>query len=182
MNIDALHHAFIEPVASYRIAPLFRINDEVNPDQLRWQVRSLKEQGCGGVFAYCERMGGCAPQPFLSDWWWNVARAIVNWEHVNLGAVCKGDNVVLDLGRVGVSAEVRVNGRWAGYAVFPPYRVAITPYVQEGSNRIEVIVANTLLNYYSRYTPLRQAPKYAGGTANNRASGPLGPVRILITD
>jgi hypothetical protein len=54
-----------------------------------------------------------------------------------------GDRIVLDLGRVGDVAEVRVNGALAGSAWAPPYQVDVTSTLRPGDNRLEVIVANT---------------------------------------
>ncbi len=73
-TIDDLRREFANPGVDYRILMLLRTNDEVDPEQLRWQIHSMREQGCGGVFSYCERFTGGAPQKFLSDWWWQVVR------------------------------------------------------------------------------------------------------------
>ncbi len=77
--------------------------------------------------------------------------------------------VVLDLGRVVASAEVRVNGRRAGIRVAPPWTVDVSPLVRPGDNRIEVLVYNTLANHYSTI-PTR----YRGSAV----SGLLGPVSL----
>ncbi len=80
--------------------------------------------------------------------------------------------LVLDLGDVAVTAEVRVNGRKAGQVTAPPWRVRIDDLVREGENTIEIRVANTLANHYETYTPTRFV--FEGQTK----SGLLGPVRI----
>lgn len=75
----------------------------------------------------------------------------------------------LDLGQVGVSAQLRVNGRDLGWRITAPYRWDITDYVADGENEIEIIAANTLANRLqdslSRKMPIPP-------------SGVLGPVRI----
>ncbi|WP_146180263.1 glycosyl hydrolase [Opitutus sp. ER46] len=58
----------------------------------------------------------------------------------------RGRRVVLDLGRVEVLAEVRVNGRDLGVLWKEPYRVDITAAVQPGQNALEVRVTNLLAN------------------------------------
>ena len=88
---------------------------------------------------------------------------------VTLSAELAARHLTLDLGDVVASAEVRVNGRAAGIRPAPPWRFDITPFVQPGENRIEVLVYNTLANHYSTI-PTR----YRGSAV----SGLLGPVRI----
>ena len=54
--------------------------------------------------------------------------------------------VLLDLGRVEVIAEVRLNGHDAGTLWHTPYQVDITPYLQAGTNELEVVVTNQYAN------------------------------------
>ncbi len=79
--------------------------------------------------------------------------------------------VVLNLGAVGASAEVHVNGRKAGVKVAPPWKVDITDFVKGGENRVEILVYNTLANHY------RTIPTRYGGSG---VSGLLGPVAIEL--
>jgi hypothetical protein len=92
---------------------------------------------------------------------------------VSLSAAGPGARVVLDLGAVASSAEVRVNGERAGIRVAPPWKVDITHLVRPGDNRIEILVLNTLANHYGTI-PTR----YRGSPV----SGLLGPVRIESAD
>jgi hypothetical protein len=80
-----------------------------------------------------------------------------------------GKRVVLDLGEVVSSAEVRVNGQLAGVKVSPPWTVDITGLVKEGENRIEVLVCNTLANHYTTIPT-----SYRGDVV----AGLMGPVKI----
>jgi hypothetical protein len=57
-----------------------------------------------------------------------------------------GRRVYVDLGRVEVIAEVRVNDRDAGDLWKPPYRVDVTDLVKPGENRLEVRVTTLLPN------------------------------------
>ena len=79
--------------------------------------------------------------------------------------------IILDLGNVSSSAEVRVNGQAAGVRVTSPWRWDVTKLVKPGENGIEVLVFNTLANHY-----MNIPTRYRG----NPVSGLLGPVRLVI--
>ncbi len=53
-------------------------------------------------------------------------------------------DTVLDLGEVGETAEVFLNGKPVGVRLFPPYRFDIADAVCDGENELEVLVTNTL--------------------------------------
>ncbi|MCJ2180239.1 glycosyl hydrolase [Novosphingobium album (ex Hu et al. 2023)] len=96
-----------------------------------------------------------------------------------------GQPLTLDLGKVGVVARVRVNGKDAGTAWHAPYRVDIGATVMPGINRLEVDVANLWVN---RLIGDRQPggkpvawtvkPMYLPD-AQLRPSGLIGPVQLL---
>jgi len=80
--------------------------------------------------------------------------------------------VCLDLGGVGVSCGVVLNGKPVQVLTCPPWRLDISPFVKEGGNVLEITVYNTLNNHYqtipTRYRkPVEAAP-----------SGLLGPVTL----
>jgi hypothetical protein len=56
------------------------------------------------------------------------------------------DRLLLDLGRVGVIAEIEVNGKDAGVIWAAPYRRDITDFVQSGENQLKIAVTNTWHN------------------------------------
>ncbi len=99
-----------------------------------------------------------------------------------------GKSVWLDLGQVREAADVRVNGQVAGVAWMTPYKLDITRYVKPGANRIEVGVANLLINRilgeptpdYKGLEPLRfPKPSEKNLVKEPLPSGLLGPVRLL---
>jgi len=55
---------------------------------------------------------------------------------------CVGRPVTLDLGRVEVSARVRLNGKPVGAALMTPYRVLLPDGLRAGRNELEVEVTN----------------------------------------
>lgn len=81
------------------------------------------------------------------------------------------DRMILNLGNLVASAEVHVNGKKVGIRVAPPWKFDISPYVQAGENRIEVLVYNTLANHY-----LTIPTRYRGSPV----SGLLGPATIEV--
>lgn len=83
-------------------------------------------------------------------------------------------SVTLDLGDVRATAEVRVNGHPVATLLAPPWRCEIGRWLQTGSNRLSITVANTLSNHYSVGIPSPYAFPH-----QNR-SGLLGPVRLFF--
>jgi hypothetical protein len=81
--------------------------------------------------------------------------------------------VLLELGDVIATCEVKINNQPAGILISPPYQVDITQFVKEGENDIEVLVYSTLSNHYQTIpTPYKGDPK----------AGLIGPVRISILE
>jgi len=84
-----------------------------------------------------------------------------------------GRKIMIDLGIVGETAEVILNGEKCGLRIQSPYVFDITEFVKQGNNQLEILVANNPA-YYERdifSTKLALSP-----------SGLLGPIKILIGD
>jgi hypothetical protein len=77
--------------------------------------------------------------------------------------------ILLDLGDLVSSVRVKVNGETVGVRPAPPWQFDITGKAQPGSNRIEVLVHNTLGNHYQTLPSL-----YTGSAS----SGLIGPIKI----
>jgi hypothetical protein len=95
-----------------------------------------------------------------------------------------GQPLWIDLGQVGEIAEVSVNGKHAGYAWHKPYRVNIGGAVKQGTNTIEVKVANLWVNRLigdaqdgAAKVTWTAIPTYSA-TAPLRPSGLIGPVTL----
>ena len=91
----------------------------------------------------------------------------------------------LDLGRVGVMAEVFVNGHSCGVAWTPPYRVNVSNALQQGVNALRVEVTNVWANYLNG---VKSGAVPGDGMYHNSRhrfgealipSGLLGPVAIV---
>ncbi|MGL4593170.1 MAG: glycosylhydrolase-like jelly roll fold domain-containing protein [Thermoguttaceae bacterium] len=83
----------------------------------------------------------------------------------------KADRIMLDLGGVVASAEVRVNGKLAGVLTTSPWKVDISKLVKPGENRIEILVLSTLANHFQTIPS-----SYRG----KPTAGLFGPVKLLF--
>jgi beta-galactosidase/beta-glucuronidase len=83
----------------------------------------------------------------------------------------ESENVILDLGRVVASAEVKINGKTAGIKSISPWEFNVTGKLKEGENQIEILVYNTLGNHF-----LTTPSQYIGRTD----SGLMGPVKLIF--
>ena len=88
-------------------------------------------------------------------------------------ALPPGSRLVLDLGRLSATAEIRVNGKTAATLIAPPWRCDITPFLVSGKNRLSVTVANTLANQYRVGSPSPYAFEH------QTPSGLFGPVQLI---
>lgn len=89
----------------------------------------------------------------------------------DLDADPASSRITLDLGKVVSSAEVLINGKSAGVRVAPPWVFDLSSGVRRGSNRVEVLVYNTLANHY-----LTIPTRYRG----KLDSGLIGPVTVQV--
>ncbi|MFL5619762.1 MAG: glycosyl hydrolase [Gemmatimonadaceae bacterium] len=97
-----------------------------------------------------------------------------------------GSRLLLDLGSVKNIADVRVNGRFVGFAWRPPFRVDVTDAVTTGTNNVEIRVSNLWPNRLIGDKQPGVDRKYAFAIFDPfRADSPLlpsgllGPVRML---
>ena len=97
--------------------------------------------------------GGTVTMTRLQDWTKSADERIRFYSGVAayrnmfvLREIPRGERLVLDVGPVGVMADISVNGRKAGGVWTPPWQVDITGCVRKGENRLEIQVVNTWLN------------------------------------
>ncbi len=84
------------------------------------------------------------------------------------------DKVILDLGKVAVSAKVFVNDNEVGGMANQPFRLDISKAAQPGKNKLRIEVANTVANHLEYKVPTRYV--FPG----QKESGLYGPVTISI--
>ena len=94
--------------------------------------------------------------------------------------------IYVDLGRVSIMADVRINGKPAGGVWTNPWRCNITGLVVEGQNSIEVEVVNNWVNRLIGDSMLQEKDRKTWINVNPvkpsdplQQSGLLGPVSII---
>jgi hypothetical protein len=94
---------------------------------------------------------------------------------------------VLDLGKVSVSAKIKINGKEAGGVWTAPYQTDITSFLNDGNNVIEIEVVNTWVNRIIGDLQLPEnerkvKPYHNSWKAHSplQKSGLLGPVTMKI--
>jgi len=80
------------------------------------------------------------------------------------------ESATLDLGEVFETAQVFLNGLEVGVRVAPPYRFPVDGALSRGTNRLQVVVVNTLVHRLRDYLSM---------TMPIEPSGLLGPVEII---
>lgn len=103
-----------------------------------------------------------------------------------LAAAPAGERIVLDLGVVGLAAEVWVNGRKAGERAWRPYEIDVTGFLQRGTNRLRIRVANSNAGWAAQGDPVYERGAWGVKFASERdrlqtlhPNGLEGPVRLL---
>ncbi len=71
----------------------------------------------------------------------------------------EGKRIELDLGQVGVTAEVWVNEKRVGERVWAPYRLDVTEYLHAGENRLTIAVTNSDSNRRAEADPMSYMEK-----------------------
>jgi hypothetical protein len=72
---DTLTQQFRNPGTEWRGAPFWSWNDDLDPEELRWQVREMRRGGLGGFFMH-NRIG--LVTPFMSERWMECIAATVD--------------------------------------------------------------------------------------------------------
>lgn len=141
------------------------------------RIAQVAGRYAGAAFAtpvrFTTTLGSMPPGPWADHGLQHWSGGVRYEKSVDLPAAWAGAAAVLDLGRVRGTAEVAVNGQPAGVRLWRPYRFDISRLVRPGTNRITVLVTNTLAPFFGDGYPTPYAPK------GQMASGMLGPVQIL---
>ncbi|SEM81084.1 alpha-L-rhamnosidase [Mucilaginibacter gossypiicola] len=97
------------------------------------------------------------------------------WDNIRTGSP-----VYLDLGKVYYTAEVYINGKFAGKRLFAPYMLDIGPFLISGDNKIEVRVTTGQLNGFIGKAKQGDVhyKQFKGKEDQTMAAGLAGPVVI----
>jgi len=104
----------------------------------------------------------------------------------SLDSLQTDDQVLIDLGRVGDIAEVRLNGQLVGAQWAAPYRFDITDQVEKGNNELEIEVTNSWHNRlaYDAGLPDRERKTWTYAApeadAKRQLAGLAAPVQIHV--
>lgn len=136
------------------------------------------QQGRQGTAVFAEPVKISTGEGLLAAGDWSKAGALKYYsggmiyrKTLTLPETHSSETVMLDLGSVVATCEMRVNGQMLGIKMSPPYSFDITDCIHPGDNEIEVIVYSTLANHYqTQPTPYRGDP----------AAGILGPVKVEV--
>ena len=74
MSDDPIKRSFAAPGNEWRGAPFWSWNDDLDPDEIRWQIQEMKRGGLGGFFMH-NRIG--LVTPYMSSRWMECIAAAV---------------------------------------------------------------------------------------------------------
>ncbi len=106
-----------------------------------------------------------------------------------LDSIPAGQDVFIDLGRVGVMAEVTVNGEFAGGTWMHPHVLDVTDLLRPGKNTLEIEVVNLWRNYLVKDKSLSEEQQKTWLVVSDvkqneslQPSGLIGPVTLETVD
>lgn len=100
----------------------------------------------------------------------------------NLNSSLGAGEYFIDLGTVYFTADIFINDKHAGEKIWAPYQLDITPFIQSGTNKIEVRITPTSRNEFIG-EGIKGNTKYGqfkGQEKTLMPAGLVGPVKILI--
>lgn len=97
-----------------------------------------------------------------------------------LTPLTSNSSIYLSLGKVHDVASVKVNGHECGERILPPYTFDITPYVQTGTNKLEIMVLGCIQNLFKGYAKNYDKEWSVFRKRVLMPIGILGPVKITF--
>jgi hypothetical protein len=132
----------------------------------------------------------------LSDWSVSENDAIKYYSgtaqystEFKLDGIPIGKDIFINLGNVGVMAEVTVNGKFAGGTWMHPYVLNVTDLVKPGKNTLKIDVVNLWRNYLVKEKSLPKDKQKTWMVVSDvkkneplQPSGLIGPVKLKTLD
>jgi len=115
-----------------------------------WTVNFNPTGGYGGTQTFSP-VGGSGGQTTLTDWkdhpldsirYFSGTATYTTELNVPAEYFGKDRRLTLDLGKVSIAAEVRINGKDVRTLWHAPYTIDVTDYLQSGTNTLEIAVTN----------------------------------------
>ena len=78
------------------------------------------------------------------------------------------------MAKCSTTPRVYINGKLAGVALWPPFKVPVGQLLHPGENQVSIVVSNSIAN---RFAWDKWGTR---GTAKPDPSGLLGPVRVMM--
>ena len=157
-----LDRAFgVFPVGEHVVSGLNRITVKAKPFTIHSELEPVYLLGDFRLAGAARGFEIHPPAPLAAGSWkaqgWPFFAAGVRYTRTFvIPADAAGEAYRIELGSwLGATAEVFVNGRRAGTAAFPPYRIDLTSALVPGRNEVSVVVHGTLKNTLG---PFHNAP------------------------
>ena len=145
-----------------------------------------------------KKIGPKTPVTFkkLSDWTLSTDEKIKYYSGTaiyetsfEVSNIPENEELFINLGKVNVMAEVKLNGKKVGGVWMAPYRLNATKHLKEGINTIEIEVVNLWRNQLIKDKKLPKDERYTWLLVDDiraneepHSSGLLGPVTIMTTN
>ncbi|MBK0381940.1 hypothetical protein I5M32_03125 [Pedobacter sp. SD-b] len=125
----------------------------------KWKVAFNKAQGFGGEVEF-ENLIDWKDHPKDSIKYYSGTATYYKSFTIKADFLKPNQSYVLDLGKVSIVAEVKLNGKNLGVLWMPPFKTDITKYLKAGENKLEIKITNQWSN---RLIGDERYPKQDGG-------------------
>lgn len=115
----------------------------------------------------------------------NYSGTAIYTNSLDIGSTKEGTNLLLNIGQVGVMANIKINGQFVGNVWTAPWTIDVTGKLHAGLNTIEIEVVNTWVNRLIGDSKIKESERRTWTTVNSytptsdyEKSGLLGPVSL----
>lgn len=125
----------------------FEIKKEIQPFEIKgpWKVEFIEGMGAPAKTTF-EKLISWADHKDQNIRYYSGNAVYSKKVSISRSMIGKNKKLTLDLGKVEIMAEVRINGKPSGILWKAPYRIDITDAVKAGTNTIEIKVVNLWVN------------------------------------
>ena len=158
------------PRESYFVVVTNNKNEQLPVMEWQGEPHRIEQINSSWSVHFDPKWGGAGDVIFdrLTDWTSHTDKRIKYYSGTaiykkNITVDSVGGKVYLDLGNPQFVARVFVNDREAGIVWCSPWRLNIAPYLKEGENKLEIRVANSLINrmIYDESLPEKERVTYS---------------------